>query len=644
MNKMKKILWTMVCLCVALGAAAQQFGIVRTLERPGKPSVGITGVTINVMEYPNAVVSKKGGKFSFVLDGKRQGESFTVTRVQKKGYTLVDKQLKGRRYAYSASVPIEIVMVADEQLEQDKKRIEDKAYSKAKKNYDQKVAALEEQLNKKTISEREYRAKYEELSNNYNNYVQLIDQMAERYATTDYTGMSDISRKIQECIENSDLEQANELINSKGDFDKREQELTSKMELKEKSEQLAQQLQDDIDKEIEDLAQDYYNKYTICASNYQNDSAAYYLERILRLYPTNASWLFYAAGFIDGHLADYPKAIKYLNQAYTYGKEQYGEISANMGRICTYLGLSYDHNDQPDSALVWHHKALDILTQAEDVDSTDISMSYTLIGRAYGNKMEYDKALEYTKKGLEIRERAPEKDYGYLGQSYNNLGWLAAQAGDYNQALEYHNKALEYRLQKYGPNNDVTAVSYSHIASCNAQLENNDLAIEYYSKAIEIYQRVYGPTHPWTCGDLYYLARTYRELKDDEKALDCYHQALSGYDQHYGEPNDNSAYCHCGIASILLRQGDYDKAMEEFKEFLSFYETKYGNESAYAAWAKDIIAEYLNENGYTIQAIEYYQQALSIYEKTPNVKDEDLDKLRNTIRELKEKTIQEQKP
>ena len=146
------------CLCIGLSAAAQQQGVVRTLERPGKPSVGIEGVSVEVLEYPNVIVSKKGGKFSFAIPGKRQGDSYTVTRVQKKGYTLVDKQLKGRRFAYSSSVPVEIVMVADQQLENDKKRIEDKAYDKAKKDYDRKVSALEKQLQEKTISEREYRA------------------------------------------------------------------------------------------------------------------------------------------------------------------------------------------------------------------------------------------------------------------------------------------------------------------------------------------------------------------------------------------------------------------------------------------------------------------------------------------------------
>ena len=201
---MKKVLWMMVGLCIGMSAMAQQSGIVRTLERPSKPSEYLAGVSIDVLEYPNVIVSKKGGKFSFSIPGKRQGESFTVTRVQKKGYSLVDKQLKGRRFAYSSSVPLEIVMVSDTQLENDKRRIEDKAYDKAKKNYDQKVVALEKQLKQKTISEQEYRAKYEELSSNYNNYIQLIDQMAERYATTDYSGMDEMSQEIQACIEKNE--------------------------------------------------------------------------------------------------------------------------------------------------------------------------------------------------------------------------------------------------------------------------------------------------------------------------------------------------------------------------------------------------------------------------------------------------------
>ena len=44
MNKMKKVLWMLACLCLTTGASAQmQSGIVRTLERPGKPSEYLAG-------------------------------------------------------------------------------------------------------------------------------------------------------------------------------------------------------------------------------------------------------------------------------------------------------------------------------------------------------------------------------------------------------------------------------------------------------------------------------------------------------------------------------------------------------------------------------------------------------------------------
>ena len=542
MNKMKKVLWTLACMCLTTGASAQmQSGIVRTLERPGKPSEGITGVTINVLEYPNAIVSKKGGKFSFSIPGKRQGDSYTVTRVQKKGYSLVDKQLRGRRFAYSASVPLEIVMVSDIQLENDKKKIEDKAYAKAQKDYNQKVAVLEKQLSQKTISEREYRAKYEELNSNYNNYVQLIDQMAEHYATTDYKGMSDINREILACVENADLERADELINRKGNFDKREQELLNKMQLKEKSEQLSQQLQEDIDNEVEDLIRDYFSKYTILAADYQNDSAAYYLERIVRFDTTDVFMLKYTASFIDSHLVDYPRALSYYQRALANAQEQYGEVSEETGRISEFIGLTYDHMGDLDQSLEWHHKALDIYEQTEGLDNPDAALVYTHIGRIYMSQDSLEKALEYTLKGLDIRNRTiTNMDNLDFSQSYNNLGVIYSNMGEYEKAMEYHMKALEQRERVLGTDSEGTALSYLNIGTLYSALEDFDNALSYHQKAHDAYQASYGPAHPNTIMALGYMASIYYAKNDLGKVLECYRQALAGCEQFYGPEHSNT--------------------------------------------------------------------------------------------------------
>ena len=249
---------------ITLSASSQtQVGYVRTLERPRQASVGIEGVTVNILEYPNAIVTKKKGKFSFAIPGKKQGGSFTVARIEKKGYTLVDKQLRGRRYAYSADVPLEIVMVSNQQLEKDKLQIEKKAIEKARNNYERKIASLEKLLQEKAISEQEHCEQLEQLAKDYENYISLIDKMAERYALTDYRGLSDINRQINECIENAELERADSLINSKGSFDQREQEIRSQLELNRKAAEVLAQSQKDAEFKLNDLAQDYYNKYTI---------------------------------------------------------------------------------------------------------------------------------------------------------------------------------------------------------------------------------------------------------------------------------------------------------------------------------------------------------------------------------------------
>lgn len=592
----KTILWIIMCMCVGLSGSAQQLGIVRTLERPGQASVGIQGVTINVLEYPNAIVSKKGGKFSFTINGKRQGDSFTVSRVQKKGYTLVDKQIKGRRFAYSSTVPVEIVMVADAQLEKDKKQIEDKAYNRAKKDYDQKVAALGKQLQEKTISEQEYRKKYDELNQNYNNYVQLIDQMAERYATTDYKGMNSVSQEIQASIENADLERANELINAKGDLDQREQELNNKRALKEKSEQLSQQLEKDIEIELADLNQDFANKFYIHAAAYRNDSAAYYLERIVNLNPTSIGDILYAAEFIDGNLADYPRARKYYQMVLDQISDSTtDEMQDVAGVTCQRIGLTYDNQNEPDKALEWHHKSLDILTKMPNPDSSDVAMAYTLIGRAYMNKEEYDKGAEYTLKGLQMREQAAQPDTAELAQSYNNLAFLANRLNDNDKALEYHQKALDLRRKAFGENSQLAAFSHMNIGSFYfVSLHDKDKALEHLNKAYEVFHPQFGNSHPYTQQVLFDLGQIHQELGNYDQAVEYFRDYAQGKQQYYGAESSEAVKSILHLANAYLQKGD------------------------------------------SAHALEYYQQALSIYEKLPDVTQESIEQFKNAIQTIKE--------
>ena len=576
--------------------AQKQEGIVRTLEQPGRPSVGLEGVTINVLGYPNTIVSKKGGKFSFPIDGKSLGLGFTISRVQKKGYTLVDK--KGLRFAYSPYVPIEIVMVPDHQPENNnnnKKSLEDNAFDKAKKNYDQKLATLEKQLKEKSMSEQESRKKYEELNAKYNDFSQILDHVTEHYTLDNHKDLSEINEQITNYLLNAKMELADEQINSKGDFDKREQDILDKQLIKEKAEQLTQQLQQVIDLEREELKKDYYYKYYIHASAQHIDSVAYYLERIVNLDTTEIELMYETAVYLDHYLADYPNALKYYLNTLNYYNKKYGADDSTTGEICQRIGLLYDNYNEPDKALEWHHKALDIMKRTIDPGSPSISLAYTYIGRAYLHKEEYDKALEYTLTGLQLRERAAVVDSGAVAQSYNNLGMLYNEQNDTITALEYYQKALTLREQTYGKDSSLAAFSHMNIGSLYYHHHNYGKALEHLEKAYEVYRKNYGLAYP--------------ETMTITSSLGTIHQ----------------------------QQGEYDKALEYYKEYTSGCMKYYGEDSSEAASSLNGLAEIYLLKEDDVHALENYQQVLNIYEKSPNTDEESIVHLRNVIQELKDK-------
>lgn len=605
----KRLSWIAVCMCFALTAAAQQYGIVRTLERPGKASEALAGVTINVLEYPNAIVSKKDGRFSFVINSKHQGESFTITRVQKKGYSLVDKQLKGRRYAYSSLVPVEIVMVADAQLEKDKKRIEDKAYNRAKNDYDKKVAVLEKQLKEKAISEREYHAKQEELNTNYNNYVKLIDQMAERYATTDYKGLSEINRQILACIENAELERADSLINSKGSFEKREQELASKQELIERTQQLSRQLQDNYDAELQDLIQDYYNKHTIHAAAYSNDSAAYYLERMVDLSPNDVSMIKKTGDFIETYLADHHRALKYYQLGFDKAQELQPDNKELIGSFCVDIGSAYNGDGQGDieKALEWHNKALDFYSQMEEPDSAKIAYCYLSIGKTYIEHQVYDKGKEYTLKSIQIYERAPEQNAKDLSTAYGNLGVYYSIMEDYGKSLEYQLKAIDMK-------EDDEGIAYSHvnIGIVYLKMQDYDKALDYYQKALDYFQRVYGPTHPTTIATQSGIGSVYYHVENNVKALEHYQEALKGSRQYYGNDDKATTYLLKLTAELQFKLGEKDQAQQDIQQVINAIEHTDGAESIKMAQLYIEVGNFLRDAKDFEDALECYHRAQAI--------------------------------
>ncbi len=208
------ILSTLLVVTLYCTAQNEQRGLVRTIGRPGSPGKPISNVVIRVQGVLNAVMTDGNGEFYIRIPGKKDGDALVLQSIRKNGYELRDKSLTGRELVFSSHIPIEITMVNLEQLEADKQRIEDKAYSVAEENYRKKLKELEEQMKKNRVTAEQYRKEIYRLQNNYEKYLSLIGDMAERYARADYNEMDSTDREINICIENGDLERADSLIHT----------------------------------------------------------------------------------------------------------------------------------------------------------------------------------------------------------------------------------------------------------------------------------------------------------------------------------------------------------------------------------------------------------------------------------------------
>ena len=423
----KNTLWLTLCLLSAVMASAQvQQGYVRTINRPDRQPVPVANVTLSISGAPNAVLSNQDGTFSFNCTG----QSYRIMRVQKQGYQLIDKDVIGRQQPFSPSVRQEIVMVSEEDLEADKSRIEEKAYARAQADYERRLAEIQQQLAAQEITEQQAAQAEVALGDNYRQYVELIGDMAERYAMMDYEGISDLNRQILQCIENAELEKADSLINTKGSMEQRFQEIREQQQTNQQTREFLEQSEKSLAFKVNDLAEDCYSKYTIFESMYQNDSAAFYLERRAALDTTNVEWQNQAGEFINNRLGNYPLALGYYQRVLHQSLFQFGEESEWTATGYNNTGSAYHYQGEYAKALEYHQKALAIREKVLGPEHPDVALSYNNIATIYYSQGDYAKALEYHQKALAIREKVLGPEHPDVAHSYNNIATIYNSQGD----------------------------------------------------------------------------------------------------------------------------------------------------------------------------------------------------------------------
>ena len=415
----------------------------------------ISGATVQV-KGRSAVLSQSNGTFSFPITS----QSYYLQSVQKQGYVLTDPEVLSKQYAYSKN-PLVLVLETPSQQLDDKLAMEKKIRRTLRRQLQDKEDEIESLKEQQKLTEDEYRRQLQEIYDQQENNEKLISEMADRYSKMDFDEKDEFNRRISSLIIEGKLTEADSLLNTKGNINRRaetlrqhqeanaqaEQEIKKKQKNLEKSKELAQ-------KELEDLAQDCYSKFEIFKMQHQNDSAAYFIEFRANLDSTNIKWALDYGEFIQSYYADYEKAMRIYNKA--------------LSITCATVGA------ESHAAAECHN---------------DISTIYHALA-------DYQEALKQAEEALNINTKLFGELHESIALAYNNIGSNYYEMGDYSKSMEKHQKALEIYIALYGECHKEVARCLCLIGTVYDRLTDYVRAEECYNKSLEIYHNLMIEDHP----------------------------------------------------------------------------------------------------------------------------------------------------
>ena len=140
-------------------------------------------------------------------------------------------------------------------------------------------------------------------------------------------------------------------------------------------------------------------------------------------------------------IAGFEEAEQFFLKALNIKERLLGVGHSNLASLYNEVGLFYQYN--PEKAILYYQKALDIWIKETDKDPFDISTSYYNIGAAYVKLHDYPNALEYLNRSLDIRT----KEYGemnpYVALVIGQIGGVYYEQEDYAKALELFSNAYD---------------------------------------------------------------------------------------------------------------------------------------------------------------------------------------------------------
>ncbi|MEM9983000.1 MAG: tetratricopeptide repeat protein, partial [Bacteroidota bacterium] len=251
----------------------------------------------------------------------------------------------------------------------------------------------------------------------------------------------------------------------------------------------------------------------------------------------------------------------------------YREILANTSntyttaRLYTLLGEAHLNKNDNSTALESLEKA-EVLYTSKNKNTLGLAVCYNTTGLVHWNNSNPNEALAYLQRGLDLRKQLTKEQSKEVAASYNDLGLVHSSLGETEKALDYYQAALEIYEKVYISRHPKIAVAYGNVGVELSKQQDYQRAITQLNKSLRIWKAIYPQKHPSQAFVITNIAQCYAGLKEYGEALLEMKEALTIYQQSSVANNPEIANVHNLIGDIYSKTGEYALALEQFQAAL----------------------------------------------------------------------------
>ena len=206
-------------------------------------------------------------------------------------------------------------------------------------------------------------------------------------------------------------------------------------------------------------------------------------------------------GINHAEKSEYPKAVKYLDEAMKRYKELYGENAdhEDIALVLCHMGYNYHYsgNFEKSSVTFEECSAMRKRLKGEDCNDTSIALVLYNLANNYVDLKQFEKAIKnYENSLIMYREIfGADTEHEKIGSILNDLGATYTDWGKYDMAVVYYSQCLEYRRADSNSGSVGRALTLYNLHHAHLGLRDYSEARKTAQESLDIYL-TYSPNDP----------------------------------------------------------------------------------------------------------------------------------------------------